>query len=181
MRGLLRCTRLESPCSSRQSRCTPRCVAHRMERSGRVCCHSIAAKRRLRRLRLTPRGRWSRRLGRASLGEYWWWVLFLLLAWSVLGLLTNLTDGGGSGIGFLGVIILLSWAGTLLPTLAVTSAGSTTRADLAGITWSPSFHSLAALSCLLSCVPVRRPRPRDTDLRATPAMTRRATREVTAP
>jgi uncharacterized membrane protein YhaH (DUF805 family) len=47
-------------------------------------------------------------------------VLFLLLAWSVLGLLTNLTDGGGSGIGFLGVIILLSWAGTLLPTLAVT-------------------------------------------------------------
>jgi uncharacterized membrane protein YhaH (DUF805 family) len=57
--------------------------------------------------------------GRASVGEYWWWILFLLCGWCALGLLSNLTNGDGSSIGFFGVILLLFWAGTLLPTLAV--------------------------------------------------------------
>jgi uncharacterized membrane protein YhaH (DUF805 family) len=57
--------------------------------------------------------------GRASLGEYWWWVLFVGLSYMVLGLLVNLTDGGGTQLGFFGVVALLGYLATIIPSIAV--------------------------------------------------------------
>jgi hypothetical protein len=49
-----------------------------------------------------------------------WWVPSLLLAWSVLGLLTKFDPTAAAVALGLGVIILLSWAGTFRPAFAVT-------------------------------------------------------------
>jgi uncharacterized membrane protein YhaH (DUF805 family) len=67
--------------------------------------------------------------GRASRGEYWWWVLFTFVVYTALGLLTFVIgmstspDGGRTpGPGAIPLIIVLAAfaLGILVPTLALT-------------------------------------------------------------
>lgn len=59
--------------------------------------------------------------GRASPGEYWWWVLFIILSYLGLGaLLTVMVRSAGVDPIFPGGVAVAWWLATLLPTLAVT-------------------------------------------------------------
>ena len=66
--------------------------------------------------------------GRAGQGEYWWWVLFVLAGWLVLGLFAalfgrltspdgGLSDGWGTWPFF--ILFVVFWLGALVPTFAV--------------------------------------------------------------
>ena len=66
--------------------------------------------------------------GRAGPGEYWWWVLFVLGGWLVLGLFGALfgrltsPDGGlsdGWGTWPFSILFVVFWLGGLVPTFAV--------------------------------------------------------------
>ena len=66
--------------------------------------------------------------GRAGPGEYWWWVLFVLAGWLVLGLFAALfgrltsPDGGlsdGWGTWPFSILFVVFWLGGLVPTFAV--------------------------------------------------------------
>jgi uncharacterized membrane protein YhaH (DUF805 family) len=60
--------------------------------------------------------------GRASPSEYWWWVLFIGAGWFGLLLLGSLTQSSQNSrsIWFFGIVVIVFWLATILPTLAVT-------------------------------------------------------------
>ena len=57
--------------------------------------------------------------GRAPRSEYWWYQLFLILLYFVVGFLVGLTSSNENGAGIGGLIMLLTFLIFFLPSLAV--------------------------------------------------------------
>lgn len=58
--------------------------------------------------------------GRASLSEYWWWMLFVAGVGFVLSILNGLTTGNSGKLGIFGVAFTIFWLGVVVPSIALT-------------------------------------------------------------